>query len=141
MSAERKTGATRSALLVYPHIAHYRKDVLERLDSDPDFALTIAAAERSVEPGIEVVPHSHFRDTVRLKPRSWGPLRWQSKVVRLAALGSHDVVIYMGAANYVSTWISAAISRLRGRRVLFWTIGWHRPETGRTRLFCSGRKR
>jgi glycosyltransferase involved in cell wall biosynthesis len=42
----------------------------------------------------------------------------------------HRAVVFLGDAAYLSTWVGAAVCRLLRRPVLFWTIGWHRPDTG-----------
>ena len=51
----------------------------------------------------------------------------------LLKLGWHrdwDAVVYLGNPYFLSTWISAALARATGKRVLFWTHGWNRSETG-----------
>lgn len=123
-----------SILLVYPHVAHYRRAVLRLLEADRRLSLTVAAAETSVEPGIDLVPLSHFQDSRVLHHAIVGPFVWQHGVLRLALRSKHEVVIYMGAAHYLSTWLAAAISRARGKRVHLWTIGWHGPDRGPKRL-------
>jgi glycosyltransferase involved in cell wall biosynthesis len=49
--------------------------------------------------------------------------------------GSYDVAVFHGDVWSLSTWFAAAAARLRRKRVLFWTIGWHRPDTGFLRVF------
>jgi len=39
-------------------------------------------------------------------------------------------IVFLGDVHYATTWISAILARLTGKRVLFWTIGWHRDEWG-----------
>ena len=41
-----------------------------------------------------------------------------------------DAVVYLGNPYFLSTWLSAALARLTGKRVLFWTHGWTRTEAG-----------
>jgi len=52
----------------------------------------------------------------------------QTKVIALSVSRRFDVVIYLGDAHYITTWISAGLARLFKKRVLFWTIGWLRDE-------------
>jgi glycosyltransferase involved in cell wall biosynthesis len=41
-----------------------------------------------------------------------------------------DAVIYLGNPYFVSTWISALLARLTGKKVFFWTHGWTRADRG-----------
>jgi glycosyltransferase involved in cell wall biosynthesis len=114
-------------------VAHYRRDVLTCLADQDGLTLTVAADATSLEPGIATVDLQEFPGSVRLVNHRAGRLVWQSGVLRLALFGRYDVFIFVGSANYLSTWIAAVIARMRARRVLFWTIGWHRPDRGMKR--------
>lgn len=54
----------------------------------------------------------------------------QRGLVRLALRKDIDAIIYTGDAQYLTTWLSAGLARLTGKRVLFWTHGWLRDEHG-----------
>src|SRR5262249_14897569 len=43
--------------------------------------------------------------------------------------------VLLGVSWYPFSWISAILGRLTGKRVLFWSHGWTKPETGLRRLF------
>jgi glycosyltransferase involved in cell wall biosynthesis len=55
---------------------------------------------------------------------------WQGAAPRIALSRSFDVIIFIGDAQFLSTWIAAALARLRGKRVLMWTHGMLRSEAG-----------
>jgi glycosyltransferase involved in cell wall biosynthesis len=55
---------------------------------------------------------------------------WQRGLMGLALSRRWNAIIYLGSPNYVSTWISALLARLTGKRVLFWSHGWTKPPTG-----------
>jgi glycosyltransferase involved in cell wall biosynthesis len=54
----------------------------------------------------------------------------QRGLLRLGWRKDLEVVVYLGNPYFVSTWLSACLSRLTGKRVLFWTHGWTRAESG-----------
>lgn len=58
-----------------------------------------------------------------------GPL-WQGGAIRAIMQPGVKAVIYEGVPYYLTTWLSAALARLTGKKVIFWTIGWMRKETG-----------
>jgi glycosyltransferase involved in cell wall biosynthesis len=55
---------------------------------------------------------------------------FQSGLVKLALRKDLDAIIYWSNPFYLCTWISALCARLAGKRVLFWTHGWNRRESG-----------
>jgi glycosyltransferase involved in cell wall biosynthesis len=57
-------------------------------------------------------------------------LLWQKGILRLALRQDIAVIIFLGNANFLSTWLAALLARLTGKRVLFWTHGWLRKEQG-----------
>ena len=57
-------------------------------------------------------------------------LIWQRGLVCLAFRRDIDVVIFLGNANFLSTWVAALIAKLTRKRVLFWTHGWIQDERG-----------
>lgn len=103
------------------------------LEAHDELDLMVAAAPTSLEPGIATVPLAEFSRSRELRNRSLGRIVWQQGALRLALISDADVYIFVGSANYLSTWAAAALCRVRGKRVLFWTIGWHRRDVGTRR--------
>lgn len=67
-------------------------------------------------------------------------LYWQHGAVGAALSKDFDTIIYLGNPYYLSTWMGAALARLRGKRVLMWSHGVTRKEKGlkgwiRSRLY------
>lgn len=122
-----------NVLVVYQHLPHYRKGVFLELEQSPGWDVHFAAGRSSRDPGIETIPMTELQRTHELRNTWVGPFLWQRDLMRLL-LRPWDIVIFLGDVAYVSTWAGAAVSRLLGRRVAFWTIGWHRPERGPRRL-------
>lgn len=61
----------------------------------------------------------------------------QRGVVSLAWRSDITTLVFLGDVQFVTTWFAAMVARLRGKRVLFWTHGWTRPETGLKLLLRS----
>lgn len=38
--------------------------------------------------------------------------------------------IFLGDVRFLSTWFYGIVARLMGKKVYFWTTGWHKPESG-----------
>lgn len=123
-----------SVLVVYQHLPHYRYGVFTRLDERPDLQVEFAAGSDDFEPGIPLISPASLSVVHPLRNWWCGPVLWQHGLLRLMLRGDHQAVVFLGNVAYVSTWVAAAVARLRRRRVLFWTIGWHRPEQGPRRL-------
>ena len=116
-------------LVVYHLLPHYRRDVFRELESTEGWEFHFAAGASSRDPGIATMAatdlrHVHVLDNVWL-----GPFLWQRGLFRLLRQ-PWDHVILLGDVAYLSTWVAAAERRARRKRVAFWTIGWHRPESG-----------
>lgn len=117
-------------LVVYQHLPHYRSGVFAELERLPDVAYEYAAGTASRDGTIPTIEPSRLRRFHPLTNRWFGPFLWQSGLLRVLWRERHGAVVFLGDAAYLSTWVGAALCRLRRRPVLFWTIGWHRPDTG-----------
>lgn len=125
---------TRSPLsvsMVNQFFAHYRKGVVEQMLRDEGFLLTWVCDEADYRPsGIPALPGGLLEPRVitRCRPLGRG-LVWQHGVLRHALLSPDEVIVYTGDAHFLSTWVAAAVSRLRRRKVMFWTHGWRRHDS------------
>jgi len=59
-----------------------------------------------------------------------GPVVVQPGILATALSRGNDAVIMLGVSHWPLTWLAAALARLSGKRVLFWTHGWIRRERG-----------
>lgn len=121
--------------IIYPFFAHYREPVIRELLSNGahDYYLLgdVADPSGSIKT-MTLAGESRFIPT-RSKHLPAG-LVWQSGPVGAALHGAYDCYIFLGNAAWPATWLAALGARLRGRRVLFWTHGWTRPDRGLKRM-------
>jgi glycosyltransferase involved in cell wall biosynthesis len=134
MSVRIASGRVRVAFF-NPIFPHYRGALLRELQSSSTaefafFADTHAAASRI--PTLDLSKLPQFKRT----PVVWLPfgILWQAGLVTAALSGEYDTYIIHGDAHWASSWIGAALARLRGKRVLLWTHGWTRPDRGIRKL-------
>lgn len=121
-----------AVIIVYHFFAHYRKAVVEELIRSPEHVYLFAGDVRdTMNSGIAPMI---FEDANRFISTKSHFLRRryliQSNVIGLALRRDITTIIYLGDAQFLTTWISAALARLCGKRVLFWSHGWIRPESG-----------
>lgn len=117
-------------LIVYQHLPHYRSGVFGELQNKADITYEFAADTVSRDGSIPTIPAISLREFHGLTNRWFGPFLWQAGLIRLLLREKFQAVIFLGDVAYLSTWVGAAMCRAFGIQVLYWTIGWHRPERG-----------
>lgn len=128
--AEHDLGPPRRAVVVYHYFAHYREAVLTELLDHGHHRYDFAGDTVDDGKGIrltEAIPPDRF---IKARCFRLGPIMLQPRLLALALSGRHDTLILLGNAMWPATWLAAILGRLRGKRVLFWTHGWLKPETG-----------
>lgn len=117
--------------VVYHFFAHYRTAVVESLARDRTHEWHFWGDLHDYDSDIKP---AQFSDQVRFTRapcvKLRGPIMWQRGLMGLALSRKWNAIIFLGSPNYVSTWISAALARLTGKRVLFWSHGWTKPPVG-----------
>jgi glycosyltransferase involved in cell wall biosynthesis len=117
--------------IVYPFFAHYREPVLRELLAHGRHDYLLVGDTRDPSGTIPVLDFADERRFIHTPCVYLGRgLMWQRRLVGLALRGGVDCFIFLGNASWPATWIAAVLARLRGCRVLFWTHGWVRPDTG-----------
>lgn len=134
------------AAVVYHSAASYREPVFRALFSQSDLPVefTLFSGTTSNQSSIRLLDPQLAK-----KPIAEGGLRW--RLIRNFWMGQclfqpyalllpwqkrWDCVIFLGNAYYISTWISALLCRLRGKKVLMWTHGYRtRPRSRLKRWF------
>ena len=122
--------------IIYPFFAHYRAPVLRELMTNGThdyYLLGDAVDPAGAIKTIDFAGEPRFIPT-RSKHLT-AKVMWQGGLLGAALRGGYDCYIFLGNAAWPATWLSALAARLRGRRVLFWTHGWTRPDTGLKRVF------
>ena len=115
------------ALIVYPYLFHYRFGVFKALEERDDLDL-VFVSDVEGRKGIAATSPRLFKEHHRVKTITRSRFTWQVGLLYFVATQKYDSVIFHGDVWSISTWVAAAIARLRQRRVFFWTIGWHRPD-------------
>lgn len=122
-------------LVVYPHLPHYRGDVFRALDGEDEpqyyFAADIASRDRS----IACLDPKEVCNFLQVNNNWFGPFLWQSGLLRWFRLLRPQALIILGDSAHLSSWVIALAARITRTPVLFWTIGWHRPEKGLKRIY------
>lgn len=111
-------------------MAHYREAIHKQLDESSELDFVFASDPDGSHYALKTMSPDGLREHLVLKNRYWGRATWQSGVTRMALSKRYDSYIFTGDVSVLSTWVGAIVARLRGKPVLFWTIGWHRPEGG-----------
>jgi glycosyltransferase involved in cell wall biosynthesis len=121
-------------LIIYHHLPHYRYDVFRELEDDPTLEVEFVAATRSRDGSIPTIPADLFRTFHPVRNHWIGPVMWQSGLLGILVRRRPDVVVFLGDASYLTTWLGSLLSRALGSHILFWTIGWHKPDASFRRI-------
>ena len=124
--------------IVYHFFPHYREGVLRELERHSEHQFVLAGDRDTTDSTIRAArtPASMEYVVCPCRPLPGGAT-WQSGLIQLARRPDIDTIIYLGCPEFASTWVSAAVARLSGKRVLYWTHGW----TRRDKFFRSLAKR
>lgn len=130
--------------VVYHSVAQYREAIFRRLfgrESKPEY--TLFAGTTSNQSSLRLMDPCMANKSIEEGGLRWKVIRnfWigqiliQPYLLLLPFQRKWDCVIFLGNAYYLTTWISAALCRLTGKRVLMWTHGYRSEETGWTAIF------
>jgi len=88
------------------------------------------APPAAIDPLAEESQPKNISDNFGYLKNRWMGLLWQGRTISLALSSDFDTIIYEGNVHVLSTWVSAIVARMAGKRVLFWTHGFQHPEKG-----------
>jgi glycosyltransferase involved in cell wall biosynthesis len=136
--------AIKHVAVVYHSVALYREAIFRKLfgrDTNPEY--TLFAGTTSNQPTLKLVDPDIAGKAVDAGGWRWTVIRnfWigqiliQPRILLLPFQRKWECVIFLGNAYYLTTWFSAALCRLLGKRVLMWTHGYRSEETGWTAFF------
>ena len=121
--------------VVYHFFAHYRRAVVESLARDDTHEWHFIGDVRDFDSDIKPAElGEHVRFHRAPCHRVWKSIMWQSGLLRLALSPRWGAIVFLGSPKYLSTWVAAALARLTGKRVLFWTHGWTKTPGGLSSL-------
>jgi 1,2-diacylglycerol 3-alpha-glucosyltransferase len=132
-------GQRMRVLVVYQSLAHYRAAVFLEMARNGTHDYTFAA--EAFDPNSpDIKPWQRPDDvkfvrlpTIRLPKGSL----WQRKLIGLSLSRRFDAMIVLGHFGFPTFWFAALFGRLTGKRVLFWSHGWIRPDRGIKKLVRS----
>ena len=122
--------------VVYHFFPHYRQAIIRELQESDRFEYVFVGGAQ--DPDASGIREYHFDNRAHHKPvptaKVFHRFLIQGGLVRLALRRDLDCIIYFADAQFLTTWISAPIARLSGKRVLYWTQGWTSRDRGVKRL-------
>jgi glycosyltransferase involved in cell wall biosynthesis len=125
--------------IVYHFFAHYRDPVLKELLESTQYVYWFVG-DRS-DPTDYGIPRANIIDHPRFvyaPSHFWGRYIFQRGILRFALRKDIQAIIYLGDAQFISTWFSAIVARLTGKKVYFWSHGWvHRDSWIKNIIRCS----
>lgn len=113
--------------VIYHFFPHYRAPVLRELARSHRLSFSFWGAHAGVE-GIK--PYLGDAE-VEIQPLNLRQRRTRfslSGYFRVAAARDTQALVILGNPNILATWWIAALGRLTGKKVFFWTHGWLKPE-------------
>ena len=124
--------------VVYHYFAHYREHVFEeliRIVNEKESTIQFYGDIHSNEPNLNTYKFDNHKDKFTRVNNIWfGKFLWQSNLISKLFRDSPDTIIFLGQFNFISTWISAILFRLMGKRILFWGHGVYGSEKGLKRI-------
>ncbi|WP_168173920.1 glycosyltransferase [Thioclava sp. F36-6] len=114
--------------VVYTHFPHYRSPIFDQLRKSERLNFTIYFDGRGVDSTI--APGRANQKDIELRTFRFGPFFLQPGFLLTAMFGKVDACILLGNPYILTNWISAALLRLRGKKVFMWTHGWLRESDG-----------
>jgi len=121
-------------LFIYQFFSHYRQAALDEFLYKSKNHYEFMADTHSLGSGIQLaeqIPPERFKRARGI--RVW-KLYFQPRPIFASLSPRYDVLIILGNPYMITMWLSAIGGRLTGKRVLLWTHGWIRKETGIKRL-------
>jgi len=119
-----------NVLIVYQFIAEYRKPIFEMLNKSQYIKYSFACDTIGKE-NIKVVEESFFQDKsfIKLKNYWFKNFLWQKGLIKEVLFGKYDIIIFLADPNFISTWFSLVIGKIKGAKIIFWTHGFIRDKS------------
>lgn len=139
-----RTAGVKRVAIVYHYWAHYREPIARQLcqqtGPSPEYVLVSGITQETAGKGaIATVDPAKASLPLREGGLRWQFVKnvwlgkvflWQTGLIRLAVSARYDAIIYLGSMYFLSTWCSAIVARLFGKKVLMWSHGYLREEVG-----------
>lgn len=106
---------------------HYRLAVIKEMQKSNLIKYTFIGDQKQQE-GIRPIHKNEFESFIEAKYYEFNGIYIQPKSVKIALTGNFDAIIYLGNPNFLTSWVACAITKLRKRKLCFWTHGWLKKE-------------
>lgn len=122
--------------IVYHYVAHYRRSIFQHLSKDTEIDFTIISG-RELDMQISTLDEKYANRPLSCGGIKWrfvknrwffGKLLWQQGLHNELLKQNYNVVIFLGNAYYLSTWVQAILCKFRRVKVLMWGHGMLRRE-------------
>lgn len=130
--------------IVYPYIAHYRYPIFSELCKSQEFQFIIISGTE-IDYDIKTVDPIYASISVEEGGLRWKfvkniwlfnkRLLWQKGLIKKCLTNKFEACIFLGDFHFITTWISAIILRIKGKKVYFWTHGVYEEEKGLKNYF------
>ncbi|MFK7759595.1 MAG: glycosyltransferase family 4 protein [Phycisphaerales bacterium] len=120
--------------VIYQFFAHYRQPIILELINKSPHHYDFLGNDKNLGSGIKLAdqfPGNRFK---KISGKSIGRLHFQPGAILAALNPKYDALILLGNPYWPTTWLAAILGRLTGKRVLFWTHGWLRIDSGLKRF-------
>jgi glycosyltransferase involved in cell wall biosynthesis len=132
-------------LIVYHYIAQYRQPVFDELNNYENFDFTFMSDKIS-KGNIKTIDESFFSDKnfIPVKNVWFKNFLWQKDLISHVIKNKYNSVIFLADPYFITTWIASFILKIKKTKVLFWTHGFIRGNSGKDKLkllfykFCDG---
>lgn len=129
--------------IVYQYLAHYRITIaralcLQNANENPEYTWISGTTQNTGQNSLKTIDtkwstaaHSEGGFRWRIIKNYWiyKTFLWQHGLLGVANSKEFDCIIFLGDMHYISTWLSAIVARVRGKRVLMWSHGFYGRES------------
>lgn len=110
--------------------SHYRQQLITELIEHGKHHYTFIGDESDYGTGIKLAQSFGESQFVKAKGHQLSKFYFQFGTIHAALGTKYDVIVFAGNPYHLTTWIAAALSRIRGKRTLYWSHGWIKKESG-----------
>ena len=117
---------------VFPH---YRISIWKELLNSKKFSISIFYSKSQLDQieGVDLSRNFSEKNILKLNYiknyKIFGHIVWQSMSIKKSFFSNYDVILLLGDMKIISNWIVSIISRLRNKKVIFWTHGIYGNES------------
>ena len=119
--------------VVYDFFPHYRAGVNEWLLSSKQYEFLFVGGDEAAASRVGIrlwQPPAAAKVLITGNYFPVGRPLFQTKLLSLGLRSDVKQIIFLGCAEFATTWLAAAAAKWSGKRVWFWSHGWTSPDAG-----------